>query len=68
MDSALLEYEMKRRRITKAEACEAIGIKRSSFYRKLNGKSEFTLSEIQKLIELLDISDPMPIFFNKKVS
>lgn len=31
-----------------------LGISRTSLYRKLNGKSEFTRSEMAKLIVILD--------------
>ena len=68
MNKALLEYEMKLRSVSIGDMCKILGISRSAFYRKCNGISEFTLSEIQKIIDILDLETPMEIFFPKKVS
>ena len=46
----------------------ALGISRSAFYRKLNGKSAFTVNEMQKLTEILEINNPVKVFFKEKVS
>ena len=46
MDKYKLEYEMKKRKISQEELCKKIHISRSAFYRKCNGLSEFTQSEI----------------------
>ena len=50
------------------EMYTALGISRSAFYRKCNGKSEFTLSEMNKILSLLGVKDPREIFFSHKVS
>lgn len=68
MDSAKLEYEMKKKKISILQMCEKLGISRSAFYRKCNGYSEFTLSEIQDILNVLDLDSPMDIFFNSKMS
>lgn len=68
MDKILLEYEMKRRGYTAERLSHELGIDRSTFSKKCNGKSEFKQSEIQKIVELLQIDDPTPIFFGKQVS
>lgn len=68
MDKLRLEYEMKRKGITVEVLCTHVGISRSAYYRKLNGTSEFTQSEIQSIINLLDLESPMGIFFAKEVS
>lgn len=68
MDKYKLEYEMKSRGITITKLCEDIGISRSAFHRKCNGTSDFTQSEIQKIINLLGLESPMGIFFAEKVS
>lgn len=68
MDGALLRYEMQRKGVSVDQLCAAIGVSRSAFYRKIKGASEFTLGEIQKIMECLEIRDPGPIFFcNKSV-
>lgn len=68
MDKFKLEYEMKSRGITIECLCEHIGMSRSAFYRKCNGISEFTQSEIQKIVDYVGLESPMGIFFNDKVS
>ena len=64
MDKALLEYEMNKRNVTIAEMCNVLGISRSAFYRKCTGKSEFTQSEIQTIVDYLKLDSPVGIFFN----
>ena len=68
MDKYKLEYEMKKRKISQEELCKKIHISRSAFYRKCNGLSEFTQSEIQAIIGFLGLESPMGIFFAEKVS
>lgn len=68
MNKARLEYEMKIRGVSIAGMCEMLGISRSAFYRKCNGISEFTQSEIQSIVNFLDLDSPMGIFFDEKVS
>lgn len=63
MDKALLNYEMKKKGISIEELCKEIGISRSAFYRKCNGKSEFTQSEIQAIVSCLNLDSPIAIFF-----
>lgn len=68
MNKALLEYEMNKRGVTTNKMCDVLGISRSAFYRKCKGTSEFTLSEIKKIIDFLEIDSPMEIFFTERVS
>lgn len=68
MDRYLLEYEIKSKGHTITEYCKAIGINKSTYYKRMRGESEFTQGEIQKSMEFLGISDPVPIFFAKEVS
>lgn len=68
MNKALLEYEMKRRGITANKMSKVLGIDRSTFSKKCNGQSEFKQSEIQRIIEYLNIDNPTPIFFDSEVS
>lgn len=67
MDKARLEYEMMKHNISKSDMCAMLGISRSAFYRKCNGESEFTQSEIQKIVDILDLKSPIGIFFTEKV-
>ena len=68
MNKALLMYEMNKRNITIKMMCERLKISRSAFYRKCNGITEFTQSEIQEIIDYLCLESPVEIFFSEKVS
>ncbi len=68
MDKDLLMYEMNKRGISIKMMCEKLGISRSAFYRKCNGITEFTLGEIQAIVDILSLESPDAIFFNQKVS
>ena len=68
MDKIKLEFEMKSLGVTVGKLCEEIGISRSAFYRKCNGISEFTITEIQDIVDYLGLESPMGIFFAEKVS
>lgn len=63
MNKELLEYEMKKKGVSIKEMCDHLGISRSAFYRKCNGISEFTLPEVQRIVSVLELDTPMPIFF-----
>ena len=68
MDKALLEYEMKKNGMNVPQLCEILKISRTAFYRKCNGKSEFTLAEIKMIVSALHLESPMAIFFADEVS
>lgn len=68
MNKDLLIYEMKRKKLTTEELSKQMGISKSAFYRKLKGVSEFTQSEIQNIVDILELDSPIPIFFAKEVS
>ena len=68
MNIARLEYEMRRHNIKKSDMIVLLGISRSAFYRKCKGESEFTQSEIQRIVDILNLASPMGIFFDDKVS
>ena len=68
MNKALLEYKMKERGKSISDMCLMLGISRSAFYRKCKGTSEFTQSEIQKIVDFLNLDSPVEIFFTPQVS
>lgn len=68
MDKNKLMYVMAEKKVSIMEMCLILGISRSAFYRKCNGISEFTQSEIQKMVDYLGLQSPMGIFFKEKVS
>lgn len=49
--------------------CDYVGITRKTFYNKINGKSEFTATEIQKLCDKLNLTPKQrnDIFFAREV-
>lgn len=50
--------------VSQKEVAQKIGISEATFSRKLkNGK--FGIDEAEKMIKLLDIKEPLPIFFAK---
>lgn len=63
MNRALLIYKMCEKGKSIADMCDMLGMSRSAFYRKCNGKSEFTLSEIKKIVDFLNLESPVDIFF-----
>ena len=63
MDKARLEYEMRKKGISTIELACKLGISRSALYRKMNGITEFTLSEIQTIVDFLKLESPVGIFF-----
>ena len=44
--------------LTQGKVADAIGISPNTFTRKISGKRDFTVSEIDKLCLVLNISDP----------
>ena len=63
VNKALLEYKMKENGRSISDMCEMLKMSRSAFYRKCTGKSEFTQSEIQKIVVYLNLDSPVEIFF-----
>lgn len=41
-----------------------VGMASKTLSEKINGKSDFTLNEAEKLIQILGIDDPADVFFN----
>lgn len=68
MDAVRLRYEMAKRKVTINMICQHLRMSRSAFYRKCKGSSEFTQSEIEQIVEYLNLDSPMGIFFASKVS
>lgn len=49
--------------LSQAKVAQLLGISTNSLNSKLNGKVEFTICEATNLIEILNISDPIDVFF-----
>lgn len=54
--------------MSQTEAAKAIGISYQSFNNKLRNALEFKASEIEKLCDILDISDKDAYFFCNHIS
>jgi len=70
MNRNLLKIEMLKHGVSNQELCGKIGISGSAFYRKLNGESDFTRSEIEEIAKILamDHDTIFSIFFGEEVS
>ena len=68
MNKYKLEYEIKSNGFTIDGFCKAINLSKSAYYRKCNGESEFTQSEMQRIMVTLKLKSPMGIFFEEEVS
>jgi transposase-like protein len=49
--------------VTVKELCEKLGINESTFYRKVQNDGSFSREQINTMIEVLKIKEPMEIFF-----
>ena len=62
-----LRAAMLRKGLTQADVAKAIGISNKTFSDRMK-KKVFGSDEIEIMIDLLDIKDPMFIFFERKVT
>ncbi len=63
-----LIQEIHKRGYTIKAFCQRAGMSRSSFYRKVNGASDFTRGEMERISRLLTPASPTELFFAPKVS
>ena len=70
MDSNALKAQMALTGINSIELAQLLEIDKTTFYRKLNGQSEFTQGELSKMVQIfkLDAQQIQDIFFAKEVS
>lgn len=62
MNANLLKAAMAEKGMNQAQLAKAIGISANSMSRKLNGKRDFSLSEVAAITEVLELVDPQRIF------
>ena len=67
MDAIRLEYEMKKKGYNVERLCKELGMSKSAYYRKLRGASEFTVKEVERIMEILNLTSPMGIFFRVRL-
>lgn len=63
-DKKRLQAQMVLKDINAEELSEQLGINPSTFYRKMNNDGDFSRSEIEKMIIILEINDPVFVFFD----
>ncbi len=65
----LLQLKIKESGMTMVAICEKSGIERATMYNRINGKGEFTATEIVSLSEVLHLTrtDRDRIFLSKNV-
>lgn len=66
MNANLIRAKMAEKGVTQGETAQAITISVNSLSRKMNGKREFTLSEVIRLCEFLEIENPASVFLPQK--
>lgn len=54
--------------LTNEKVAELMGINNSTFSKKINRGGSFTREEMVKLVEILDIDDPMAVFFAPEIA
>ncbi|MDD3404080.1 MAG: DUF739 domain-containing protein [Hespellia sp.] len=67
IDTNALRGVIAEKKMSQTKVANAIGIAPKTFYMKMN-RGVFGSDEIETMIELLDIKDPVAIFFTKQVT
>lgn len=67
MNERLLKSELAKKAMTQKDLAKALNITESTMVRKINGKSEFSTSEIKKITEVFQLpitSEFKDLFFS----
>ncbi|WP_394874605.1 DUF739 family protein [Clostridium neonatale] len=67
MDVNKLKGKMIEKSYTQKKMAKELGITEQSLNAKMNSRSQFTLKEVVEIVSILEIDDPVEIFFNKKI-
>jgi transcriptional regulator with XRE-family HTH domain len=67
IDIAELKGKIAKKGLSQRKVASKLGISENTFYAKMK-KGVFESTEMEAMIELLEIRDPMAIFFAKSVS
>ena len=62
-----LKGKMVEAHVSQAKLSEKLGITVQSLNAKLNGRTQFTLEEVVRITEFLNLKDPIDIFFDPSV-
>ena len=63
-----LKGKMAEAHVSQDKLSKQLGITVQSLNAKINGRSPFTLEEVVKITDYLDLEDPVNIFFKPSVS
>ena len=67
-DKRKFQAQMALKGMNVKEVSSQMGINESTLYRKMSNEGDFSRKEIDKLISILDIEDPMAIFFAESLA
>lgn len=67
MNFKKLKGKLKEEDYTQKEIADLLGITPQAFNAKINNRTQFTLSEVIKMINILRIDNPMEIFFTNNI-
>lgn len=56
--------KMEQYHVTFGEMAEALGISKQTLTKKVQGKMDWTFSEMTKLMQMFEIEDPQSYFFS----
>ena len=56
------------RGMTGKDLATELGIAETTLYRKMGNDGDFSRSEINRIMEILSIEDPVPIFFASELA
>lgn len=54
--------------MTQRDLARELGINESTLYRKIIADGDFSRKEINMIVEILKIEDPVPIFFDSELT
>ncbi len=58
-----LKQRMREKNMTQKSLAFSLGLTIQTVNSKLNGRSDFSLKEVKRIMKLLEIEDPRAIFF-----
>lgn len=67
MNANMIRGKIAEAGLTQGKLAEMVGMSMNSMSRKLSGKREFTLGEVQCICAALNIDDPAPYFFSQEI-
>lgn len=60
-----LKGKMTEQKCSQSKLAQLLGISVHSVNSKLNGKTEFTIAEMENIADILSLKDPIDIFFKR---